>query len=64
MMYVGSLYFYGGRTSVTETVRPIVLLLDSYTICCFGDFYILLIKIIKLLEKKENIFFLIQIKSI
>ena len=37
-VYVGSLYFYGGRTSVTETVRLIVLLLYCYNICCFGDF--------------------------
>ena len=37
-VYVGSLYLYGGPTSVTETVRPIVLLLYRYTICCFGDF--------------------------
>ena len=29
--------FEWGPTSVTETVRPIVLLLYSYTICCFGD---------------------------
>ena len=29
---VGSLYLYGGPTSVTETVRLIVLLLYSYTI--------------------------------
>ena len=36
--YVGSLYLYGGPTSVTETVRLIVLLLYSYTICCFEDF--------------------------
>ena len=39
--YVGSLYLYGGPTSVTDTVRLIVLLLYSYTtytICCFGDF--------------------------
>ena len=34
-VYVGSLYLYGGPTSVTETVRLIVLLLYSYTICCF-----------------------------
>ena len=38
MGYVGSLYLYGGPTSVTETVRLIVLLLYSYTVCCFGDF--------------------------
>ena len=37
-VYVGSLYLYGGPTSVAETVRLIVLLLYSYTICCFGDF--------------------------
>ena len=37
-VYVCSLYLYGGHTSVTETVRLIVLLLCSYTICCFGDF--------------------------
>ena len=37
-VYVGSLYLYGGPTSVTETVKLIVLLLYSYTICCFGDF--------------------------
>ena len=36
-VYVGSLYLYGGPTSVTETVRQLVLLLCSYTICCFGD---------------------------
>ena len=35
---VGSVYLYGGLTSVTETVRLIGLLLYSYTICCFGDF--------------------------
>ena len=40
MVYVivGSLYLYGGPTSVTETVRLIILLLFSYTTCCFGDF--------------------------
>ena len=38
MVSVGSLYLYGGLTSVTETLRLIVLLLYSYTICCFGDF--------------------------
>ena len=38
MVYVGSLYLYGSPTSVTETVSLIVLLLYSYTICCFGDF--------------------------
>ena len=38
MVYVGLLYLYGGPTSVTETVRLIVILLYSYTICCFGDF--------------------------
>ena len=53
MVYVGSLYLYGGPTSVTETVRLIVLLLYSYTMCCFGDFYILLIKVIKLLESES-----------
>ena len=37
-VYVGSLYLYGSHTSVTETVKLIVLLLYSYTICCFGDF--------------------------
>ena len=37
-VYVGSLYLYGGPTSVTETVRLIVLLLYSYTICCCGYF--------------------------
>ena len=37
-VYVSSLYLYGGPTLVTETVRLIVLLLYSYTICCFGDF--------------------------
>ena len=37
-VYVGSLYLYGGPTSVTEKVRLIVLLLYSYAICCFGDF--------------------------
>ena len=37
-VYVGSLYLYGSPTSVTETVRLIVLLLFSYTICCFLDF--------------------------
>ena len=37
-VYVSSLYLYRGPTSVTETVRLIVLLLYSYTICCFGDF--------------------------
>ena len=45
--------FVWGPTSVTETVRLIVLLLNSYTICCFADFYILLIKIIKLLESES-----------
>ena len=30
--------FVGDPTSVTETVRLIVLLLYSYTISCFGDF--------------------------
>ena len=35
---VGSLYLYGGPTSVTETVKLIVLLLYSYTTCCFLDF--------------------------
>ena len=38
MVYVDSLHLYGGPTSVTETVRLIVLLLYSYTICRFGDF--------------------------
>ena len=37
-VYVDSLYLYGGPTSVTETVRLILLLLYSYTICWFGDF--------------------------
>ena len=37
-VYVGSLYLYGGPTSVTKTVRLIVLLLYGYTICCFLDF--------------------------
>ena len=37
IVYVGSLYLYGGPTSVTETVRLIVLLLYSYTISCCGD---------------------------
>ena len=36
-VYVGSLYLYGGPTSVTERVRLIVLLLYSYTTSCFGD---------------------------
>ena len=31
-VYVGSLYLYGGPTSVTETVRLIVLLLYSYDV--------------------------------
>ena len=39
MVYVGSWYLYKGPTSVTETMRLFVLLLYSYTICCFGDFY-------------------------
>ena len=30
--------FVWGPTAVTETVRLIVLLLYSYSICCFGDF--------------------------
>ena len=38
MVYVDSLYLHAGPTLVTETVRLIVLLLYSYTICCFGDF--------------------------
>ena len=29
-MYVGSLYLYGGRTSVTETVRLIVTIIQLY----------------------------------
>ena len=37
-VYVGSLHFYVGPRSVTETVRLIVLLLYSYTIFCFGGF--------------------------
>ena len=53
MVYVGSLYLYGGPSLVTETVRLIVLLLCSYAIGCFGDFKILLIKIIKLLESES-----------
>ena len=53
MVYVGSLYLYGGPTLATETLRLIVLLLYSYTICCFGDLYILLIKIIKLFESES-----------
>ena len=52
-VYVGSLYLYGGPTSVTETVRLIILLLYSYTLCCFGDFSILLIKIIQLVESES-----------
>ena len=52
MVYVGLMYLYGGPTLVTETVRLIVLLLYSYTICCFR-FQILLIKIIKLLESES-----------
>ena len=50
---VGSLYLYGCPTSATETVRLIVLLLYGYTICGFGDFQILLIKIIKLVESES-----------
>ena len=38
-VYEGSLYLYGGSTSVTETVRVIVLVSYSYTICCFGDLH-------------------------
>ena len=38
MVNVGSLYLYTGPTSVTETVRLIVLQLNSYTICFFADF--------------------------